>query len=81
MCEGEGKSKDCSLENNPINRYICVKEKEQVKIVVQKIILETAICEGEGNTNIQRGIVLTIDRMKRNKKWSRMKGEGNGTRM
>ena len=39
------------------------------------------MCEREGNTNIQRGIVLTIDRMKRNKKWSRMKGEGNGTRM
>ena len=28
MCEGEGTSKDCSLENNPRNRYIYVKEKE-----------------------------------------------------
>jgi len=25
------------------------------------------MCEGEGNTIIQRGIVLAIDRMKRNK--------------
>ena len=34
MCEGEGTSKDCTVENNPRNRYIYVKEEEQVKIVL-----------------------------------------------
>ena len=34
MCEGEVTSKHGSLENNPRNPYICVKEKEQVNMVV-----------------------------------------------
>ena len=52
MCEGEVTCKNGSLENNPKNPYICVKEKEQVNMVVQKIILETPIYmrEGEGTS-------------------------------
>ena len=33
------------------------------------------MCEGEGNTIIQRGIVLAIDRMKRNKNGVEWKGK------
>ena len=34
MWEREGTSKHGSLENNPRNRYLCGKEKEQVDMVV-----------------------------------------------